>query len=251
MKILKFRLYGRTAFFKKPDVNTYVYFTYGSIHKIALIGMLGAIVGLKGYNQMNMENDKSKKFPEFYEKLHDIKVAIEPNEKTAFLNKKVQIFNNSVGYASQEAGGNLIVKEQWLENPSWNIYIQIDSEITRKIMDYICNRKAIFCPYLGKNDHYANITDIEVIDNVEETTECTKIHSLCPKNNVQFSFDEDDEDDDIEEEEIFKYEERLPLELEENTNGYILESFVCSNMKVSALKDIKAYKVKEKNIVFF
>ena len=40
MKALKFTLSGETAFFKKPDVNTYLYFTYGNIHKIALLGLI-------------------------------------------------------------------------------------------------------------------------------------------------------------------------------------------------------------------
>ena len=39
LKVLRFQLAGRTAFFKKPEVNTYGYFTYGMIHKVALLGM--------------------------------------------------------------------------------------------------------------------------------------------------------------------------------------------------------------------
>lgn len=35
----------------------------------------------------------------------------------------VEAFNNSVGYVSQEEGGNLIIKEQWIEKPNWDIYI--------------------------------------------------------------------------------------------------------------------------------
>ncbi len=76
MKILKFRLWGETAFFKKPDVNTYLYFTYSNIHKVALLGMFGAVLGYKGYNQMTKEED----LPEFYERLKKLKVGIEPKE---------------------------------------------------------------------------------------------------------------------------------------------------------------------------
>ena len=49
MEILKFRLKGKNAFFKVPEVNTYYYFTYGNIHKVALLGMFGAIMGYQGY----------------------------------------------------------------------------------------------------------------------------------------------------------------------------------------------------------
>lgn len=41
MDAIKFTLRGNTAFFKKPDVNSYYYFTYGCIHKVALLGILG------------------------------------------------------------------------------------------------------------------------------------------------------------------------------------------------------------------
>ena len=64
MKILKFTLKGKTGFFKKPDVNTYLYFTYGNIHKVALLGMFGAILGLSGYNSMKLKElliSKNKK----------------------------------------------------------------------------------------------------------------------------------------------------------------------------------------------
>ena len=45
MKALKFTLSGKTAFFKRPEVNTYYYFTFGNIHKVALLGIFGAILG--------------------------------------------------------------------------------------------------------------------------------------------------------------------------------------------------------------
>lgn len=34
MKAVKFTLSGKNAFFKKPEVNTYYYFTFGQIHKV-------------------------------------------------------------------------------------------------------------------------------------------------------------------------------------------------------------------------
>ena len=50
MEAVRFTLSGRTAFFKKPEVNAYYYFTYSQIHKIALMGMFGAILGYDGRN---------------------------------------------------------------------------------------------------------------------------------------------------------------------------------------------------------
>ena len=65
---------------------------------------------MKFHNQ-NIKNKKNKKeegiiYPEFYDKLKDIKISISPNNE-GYFEKKVQVFNNSVGYASKEQGGSL------------------------------------------------------------------------------------------------------------------------------------------------
>lgn len=258
MKVLKLKLSGKTAFFKKPDVNSYVYFTYGNIHKVALLGMFGAILGYGGYNQFRYKLDNvgncEDKYPEFYSRLNNLKISIEPIDEKAFIPKKIQVFNNSVGYASQEMGGNLIVKEQWLENPKWNIYVLLDNEEAHKIRDYITNSKAIYQPYLGKNDHYADISEVEVYDDdkvlsyktKETLNEVTKLNSLCPKSHVEF-----DIEDEFFGEEVFKYSERLPIELKETTNMYELGSFVYSNMYVKSIESEELYNINGKNIVFF
>ena len=119
MQALKFKLRGKTAIFKRPDVNSHCLFTYSHIHKPALLGILGAICGFGGYNQQKAYNNKCvaekrkedmQDYPEFYEKLKDIKISVIPQEPM-FVMKK-QTFNNSVGYAN--ADGNLIVIEQCL-----------------------------------------------------------------------------------------------------------------------------------------
>lgn len=257
MKILKFKLSGRTAFFKKPDVNSYLYFTYGNIHKLALLGIFGAILGYKGYNQMDKKDD----FPEFYHKLKDIKISIVPNNKKGFIPKKVQTYNNSVGYASQEQGGNLIIKEQWLENPSWDIYLIINDEESKKIAEYLINNKAIYQPYLGKNDHYANISEVNIIEDsiLLEINKANKIDSLCPKKLFEVDIDNEEEEDDDEgqynqedeHEDTFKYEEQLPIGLDKDTAMYIMEGFLYTNMNVISQGKSNVYKIKNKNIVFY
>ncbi len=255
MQILKFRLWGRTAFFKKPEVNTYLYFTYGNIHKVALLGLLGAIVGYSGYNQFDFKKHKHKEikneYPEFYERLACLKVAIEPTCEGAVINKKVQVFNNSVGYASKEMGGNLIVKEQWLENPSWNIYIIIDNEEAEKVADYILNNRTTYQPYLGKNDHYANISDVESHEDCTKADKVEKINSLCFREEVILSVPEREWDSEEDTEEVFKYIESLPFALNKDTNLYEMKSFIYSNMDVDDIKSKDIYRVKNKNIVFF
>jgi len=140
MKAISFSLSGKSACFRKPDVNQYAYFTYNNIHKPALLGMFGAILGYGGHIQLHNENreieqkNKSIKkkaekkllndgYPEFYERLKELKISIIPLAPHGYFSKKIQVFNNSVGYASREMGGNLIVREQWLEDPAWQIMI--------------------------------------------------------------------------------------------------------------------------------
>lgn len=156
-KAIYFELSGKTAFFKKPDVNSYAYFTYNNVHKIVLFGLLGAIIGLKGHQG----KEKEAEYPEFYEKLKGLKVSIIPVTPKGVFQKKIQVFNNSIGYASQEQGGNLIVREQWIENPKWFIYLLNDGgvqeDIYQKLADSLLNYQTVYLPYLGKNDHPALI----------------------------------------------------------------------------------------------
>ncbi|WP_251862241.1 type I-B CRISPR-associated protein Cas5b [Clostridium sp. Marseille-Q2269] len=258
MDALKFTLSGKTAFFKKPDVNTFYYFSYGNIHKIALLGILGAICGLAGYNSQSL--DKNQVYPEFYEKLKDTNIGIVPRNDKGYISKKIQTFNNSVGYASKELGGNLIVKEQWLENPKWDIYILIDENVPKDLKERLIKSKFKYIPYLGKNDHMANIYDVEVIEDIQKLDSIDEIHSLFIKDLFSAVKEENDdcEDDLFDHEDVlkekitpFKYEEMLPISLEKKTNKYNLETFLYTNSKLSLLKDYKIYKCHNKNIFFF
>lgn len=236
MNVLKFTLGGNFAMFKKPDVNAFFYFTYNCIHKVALLGILGAIVGYGGYNQMSFlkkyKKDKNIDYPEFYEKLSRLEVGIVP--RNINLNKKVQIFNNSVGYASKEKGGNLIVKEQWLENPSWDIYILLNNDEAKNIASNILSSKSVFIPYLGKNDHIANIYDVEEIKDIKklELDTVEQIDSLFIKDYVEFSKRSRRNTN------IFKYEEVLPYALEKTTNKYEFKYFVHTNSLLSIIDDM-------------
>lgn len=210
MRAISFKLSGKTACFRKPDVNVHAYFTYNNIHKPALLGLLGAIIGLGGYTQLHDEKEQikvkikevkgqekkeleneleklDKKLPEFYEKLKHLKVSITPLAPNGYFSKKIQTFNNSVGYASFEQGGNLIVREQWLENPVWQIMVLDDgSEIFQKISEYLLGGKSVFIPYLGKNDHPAKIEEVKSIQ-LDKATEEIKISSLFHEKTLEIS----------------------------------------------------------------
>lgn len=225
MKALRFRLSGKTGFFKQPDVNTYLYYTYGQIHRVALLGLLGATLGYKGYNDKDRD-----KYPEFYKKLKDLKISVVSEGNNGVFDRKLQAFNNSTAFASNEEGGNLIVKQVWLENPSWLIYILLDSDQSEMIKEYILDKKTIFTPYLGTNDHMANISDCEIVD-IEKSDE-NIINSLFWDEDFKLRLKS----------KIYKYEENLPFFLEEDTERYIRKKTLASNGEVR--------KKSDKNVIF-
>lgn len=225
MKALRFRLSGKTGFFKQPDVNTYLYYTYEQIHRIAILGLLGAIVGYKGYN----EKDRGK-YPEFYKKLKDLKISVVSEGNNGVFDRKLQVFNNSTAFASNHQGGNLVIRQVWLENPSWLIYILLDSDQSEMIKEYILNKKTIFTPYLGTNDHMANISDCEIVD--IEKSNAKIINSLFWDEDFKLRLKS----------KIYKYEENLPFFLEEDTERYIRKKTLASNGEVR--------KKSDKNVIF-
>lgn len=202
MKILTFHLSGATAFFKRPDVNSVCYFTYGNIHRAALLGLFGAVLGLPGYGWTRKKNEIV--YPVYYEKLKDLQFGIVPNH--GICRKKIQTFNNSVGYASFEQGGNLIVKEQWLEHPSWDIYVVMDDEMSEKLASFLLQGKCVYVPYLGKNEHPADISDVRVVEGVG-VRPVSFIDSLFEKEKAVLAERDGGS---------FYYEENLPWELMPN-----------------------------------
>lgn len=250
MKAIRFTLSGKNAFFKKPEVNSYYYFSYGQIHKVALLGIFGAILGYGGYAQKKWTVPKKgqglvEEYPEFYEKLKELKISVVPENQGGYIQKKVQIFNNSVGYASEEQGGNLIVKEQWLENPIWDIYIMLDCEEAEKIASALENKQCIFIPYLGKNDHPADISNVKILKLEETKCNGDAISSMFSKKDGEIEFPEDDED----ETEWFKYEEKLPIALNVYTNLYEYDTFCYTNFPV-IIKNNIVYKDENRKLIF-
>ena len=234
MRALKFRLRGKTAFFKNPEVNSYVYFTFGQIHKPALLGIFGAVMGYRGY-EAGYED-----YPEYYEKLQRIRVSVIPESQTGYFSKKIQSFNNSVGYASQEQGGNLIVREQWIEQPSWMIYVWVEDEISRKLDDAILKKTCTYIPYLGKNDHPAVLEEAAYVELSNLTETGVRLHSLVPADAVEYDWFEAS----------FKYEEYLPLQLKRSTNLYVLQKYFFTDAQVLNV-NVPVYRDGEINIVFY
>ena len=258
IETIKFDLTASMAIIKKPDSNE-TYYTYDFPHKIMLLGLLGAIIGLNGYNYYAWKKflgQEVENMPEFYEKLHPLKIAIIPKIKRKNFNRKIQTFNNSVGYASDEKGNNLVVKEQWLEKPYWQIYIlQSDIPEYEKIKSYLSCQKCEYIPYIGKNDHFAQIKNVEIFQ-AQETLFANQIDSLFEKTIIKEIEDKLDDlvafmqEENIQEEE-YEYQELLPTKLSEKIGYYDFKSFLFTNKKIQLQTSQPLYQIKNKIVYYF
>jgi len=217
---------------KKFDINEDIYLTYNCLHKPALLGMFGAIVGLKGYYQAFIE-DRSE--PEYFEKFKNIKIGIQPlNSSNGNFVKTVIVYNNSVGYASKETGGNLVVKEQTLISPSYRVYILLNKdEYSLELYNYLKNMEAEFIPYLGKNDFQISWDKPKEYKAIKfNPSSSFSISSIFIKEDIvkthlqeSFTIDVGDENKKA----FFIYFERLPIGFSKITKNYELAEFVYTN----------------------
>jgi CRISPR-associated protein Cas5h len=149
-KLVSIDLRADFGFFKKPDTNEGVLPSYNMLHKPALLGILGAIIGLRGY-------ERKGDLPEYYQRLRDLPVGIEPldNHDKGNFQKTIVKYTNTVGYAN--ADGNLIVEEMMLIRPAYRCYLLLDlaNSDQAKLYEYLREGKAEYVPYLGKNEYQA------------------------------------------------------------------------------------------------
>lgn len=166
-KLISVDLYADFGFLKKPDTNDPMYFTFNMLHKPALLGILGAIIGEKGfYDEEKLSKSQGKgrnatsayergEKPDYYAKLEHLKIGIQPlrSDKGIFGKDTVQ-YNNGTGFASEEQGGNLMIKEQFLINPAYRCFVYLEKmdDTENRLYEYLKKGWAEYLPYLGKND---------------------------------------------------------------------------------------------------
>lgn len=242
-RLISFDIKSDFGFLKKPDTNEPMYLTFNMIHKPCVLGILGAILGKQGFQE-------SEVLPDYYQALKDTLIGIKPldAEKGTFPKMVVQ-YNNGVGYASRETGGNLIVTEQTLVRPSYRIYLLTDQQ---DLIERIRKNKAEFLPYLGKNDFSLWWENVRTYDfKPFEPNESYRIDSLFIKNipvkegkeKMSFSFlDFDLSADD------FIYFERLPIGYDEELYQYEYEAFAYTSFKLDRNYEISnLYKLMDTN----
>lgn len=241
-KLISFDLKAEFGFFKKPDINDGIYLTYNMLHKPALLGILGAIIGLKGY-------EKNGVLPEYYTKLKDIKLSIQPlgSDKGNFT-KDILSYNNSSGFASDEQGGNLIVTEQILIKPSYRCFLLLnfENELEKQLYENIMSYKAEFLPYMGKNDFSAWWTNCQKYDDIYKFDFNTdyRINSIFAKyeavsSHISIAFGRSARLN----EQPFVYFEKLPIAFDEDLYQYKFGDFVYSNAFFSKEMNMSSYGI--------
>ena len=201
---------------------------------------------MRGLKKKKKQDELIESYPEFYEKLKNLKISILPiaGKKNGYISKKIQIFNNSVGYASREQGGNLIVKEQWLENPEWEICVFVDSPEAEKIKEAICGKRCVYYPYLGKNDHLADIKSVSVEEASEISFSAGRLDCLVPEDFAESSGLDFDEKKDLDISCEFKYQEALPYAIDGYLNLYILKTFIYTDDYIKMKDGVKVFQLK-------
>jgi len=250
-KVIRFTLSGNFAFFKKPEVRTGTGYTYNHIHKITLLGILGSVIGLEGYNTHHLRKQLKQEtafFPAFYETLNALKVSIVPLCEYDTFQRDIQPFTDTTMFSNHD--GTLLVKEQWLISPAWDVYLlldgSVDDGIEEKLKEYILNHKTHYLPYLGKNDHPANISNVELVE-VEEANGKFSPSSLVPltEDMHEYLLDEVEEGE-------FTYclIEMMPTHLHHEIGNYAFEHIAYTDIPMEGHHWIENKSEQKRHLIF-
>jgi len=228
-KLISFTIKAEFGMFKKPDINDKIFVSYNMIHKPYLLGILGAIMGYNGHNQ---NKDKSK-MPEYYEKLKDIRVAIAPSSKNGGIFKKeFIIFNNTTN------GSIANITEQTLVNPAYDIYLEVDNVEHKELIESIRENRAVYPPYMGKNEFslwwdsfrvHEKFEEIESKERFEVRTIIKKDENFVLKNS---GYKERTTN-------YFYLFERLPIGFDDKLKQYVYHDFLYTNSVFKSNKSLQ------------
>ena len=118
---------------------------------------------------------------------------------------------------------------RWLEEPSWNIYVLLNCEEADKLAEAMINHKCVYIPYLGKNDHFADILNVHIEEVQEQKSGEGKICSLFIKEKAEIVLRKSLRGKTGM---TYKYQENLPYDMDEWTNNYILRSFIYTDADI-------------------
>ncbi len=96
----------------------------------------------------------------------------------------------------------------------------VEKNLYDKLTKYLLEKKAIYLPYLGKNDHPASITEVEEIELRE-----AKLDYIDSIFTEDIAIDDFDSVDEL----AYLVKEIQPIKLQEEYNFYEYESFLYTN----------------------
>jgi len=242
-RLISIDLKADFGFLKKPDTNEPVYLTFNMLHKPALLGIFGAILGISGYKTfLDLKEKKRGYLPEFYVQLKDLLVGIQPLKNgvpaTTSFDKMVVQYNNGVGFASKEQGGNLIIMEQTLVKPSFRIFLFLKKiGIENRLYSALRLFKAEYLPYLGKNDFSLWWTNFQEYQFQEfDFKENFKIDTIFMKEQNKLKENKSISFSDLlgSKEGSYMMFERLPIGYNEQLFQYDYKSFSYTNTKFNS-----------------
>ena len=240
MEGLRFNLSGDFAFFRKPEYNNFdktsgshYFISFNQIPKTYLLGFLGSLLGFPSFDKKD----------NYYFLLKDLKVSIIP-EEPHFL-KERHTYQDHTGKLYLTKGENIIVTEELLYKPSWDVVLSEEHRYYKLIKDFLLNKKAKCHLYLGKNEFFANINDVRVVELENfEIPDFVEINSM-------FRADKLNEKDFQETINPYLYKEYLPFKFDdENKYEYDLFYFTNQPVKTKKIKG-KLYKTEGEIICLF
>jgi CRISPR-associated protein Cas5h len=252
-KILQFDLSGKFAHFKFPFTSpNFLKKSFTIPPRTTILGLLGAIIGLKGFQQYEDE------FPEYYEKLRHIPLAITLNKiplRKLIKYNSLNSFGNNAQKDSNEGKCNIIVQEEVLLNPEYIITLFLDDSVEedKKILEKI-NEKIIsssYHIYLGKNEFFASIKNVYIFSKdkfeLKNYSEVENLNSIIPIELLDTSVDYENLVYDSFSKDIDFSEKKL------KTKSCEIGYFLCDEEEVNIQfeEEIELCKIQDKYYYFF
>lgn len=112
-------------------------------------------------------------------------------------------------------------------------------------------KKCVYYPYLGKNDHPADISDVSIEEAKGIEFDMGRLACLAPKDHVEIADLDSEDKEDLDAYGTFQYKENLPYGMNAWTNHYILRTLLYTDEFVE-VRGLPVYELRDKkNIVFY
>lgn len=158
MELIQFSIEGRFAHFLKAEAYCNA-MSYPIPPRTVIVGILGAILGLeKDTPQVVLEPafiSVSGKVPDTH--WHRVKMRKDP--PTAMPLKIIKTMKGS-----QKEQDPTLIRQEWLFNPSYTVWVSVPSEYQQKLCMRLKERSWHFGPSLGLSEMIADIKFIDSFD---------------------------------------------------------------------------------------